>query len=275
MNGIQFILALIAVSVALTIIMTGAWLVWRQTRNAGWIDTIWTFGLGAVGCASALAAMAASSAFAPRAALMAVLIVIWSTRLGLHIARRTSGITDDPRYAKLAEGFGTRASQGMFWIAQKQAWVSIPLAMAMLLAAWNPINGLRMQDYLGIAVLAFAAAGEAVADAQLHRFKADPANKGRICDAGLWAWSRHPNYFFEWFGWLAYPLVAIDLSGHYPWGWFALLGPLCMYWVLMHVTGVPPLEEHMLATRGGAFQDYQARTNTFFPAPPRNAKVAP
>ena len=101
----------------------------------------------------------------------------------------------------------------MFFLAQKQALVSIPLALSMVLAAWNPWPGLRLQDALGVAVLIVAIAGEGLADAQLRRFRADPANRNRICDVGLWGWSRHPNYFFEWFGWLAYPLLAIDLGG--------------------------------------------------------------
>ena len=127
--------------------------------------------------------------------------------------------------------WGADASRQMFFLAQKQALVSIPLALSMVLAAWNPWPGLRLQDALGVAVLIAAIAGEGLSDAQLRRFRADPANRNRICDAGLWGWSRHPNYFFEWFGWLAYPLLAIDLSGAYPWGWAALVGPACMYWL--------------------------------------------
>ena len=268
MTGSYFLVALFTVSLALCLIMQGAWLIWRKTRNSGWIDTVWTFGLGAVGCISALTAMLGGFGFVPRAAIVLGLIAIWSARLGVHIAQRTSGIKDDPRYAKLVEGYGTSASRGMFWLAQKQAWLSIPLAMSMLLAAWNPVDALRPQDFVGIAVLIIAIGGEALADWQLRAFKADRDNKGRVCDAGLWSWSRHPNYFFEWFGWLAYPLIAIDFGGQYFYGWFALLGPLFMYWLLVHVTGVPPLEEHMLKTRGKAFRAYQQRTNVFFPGPP-------
>jgi steroid 5-alpha reductase family enzyme len=197
------------------------------------------------------------------------LVVVWSLRLGLHIAWRTAGITDDPRYAKLLRDWGADATRQMFWLLQKQALVSIPLALAVVLAAWNPLPELRLQDFLAVLVLFAGIFGEAVADRELRRFRADPINRGRICDAGLWGWSRHPNYFFEWFGWLAYPLFAIDLSGAYPWGWLALLGPACMYWLLVHVSGIPPLEEHMLARRGAEFRRYQARTNSFFPAPPR------
>ena len=120
---------------------------------------------------------------------------------------------------------------------------------------------------LGIALLVGALAGEAVADWQLRRFKSDPANRGQICEDGLWSLSRHPNYFFEWLCWLAYPLIAIDLSGANPLGWLALLAPACMYWVLVYVSGIPPLEEHMLRSRGAEFRAVQARTRPFFPFP--------
>jgi steroid 5-alpha reductase family enzyme len=157
----------------------------------------------------------------------------------------------------------------MFWLVQKQALVSIPLALSVALAAWNPLPALHIQDLLGALVLVIGIVGEGVSDSQLRRFRADPANRDRVCDVGVWSWSRHPNYFFEWFGWLAYPLLAIDLGGAYPWGWIALAGPACMYWLLVHVSGIPPLEQHMLERRGEKFRGYQARTNAFFPAPPR------
>ncbi len=269
MTASTFIAILVAVSVALSAIMSGAWLAWRGTKNSGWIDTTWTFGLGAVGCAGALSPWLFSGTLTARQALVAALIVIWALRLGLHIALRTAGIKDDPRYGKMAAAWGADASRQMFFLAQKQALVSIPLALSMVLAAWNPLLGLRAQDALGALVLIAAIAGESIADAQLRRFRADPANRGHVCDVGLWGWSRHPNYFFEWLGWLAYPLLAIDVGGAYPWGFAALAGPVCMYWLLVHVSGIPPLEEHMLERRPDEFRAYQARTNAFFPAPPR------
>lgn len=119
-------------------------------------------------------------------------------------------------------------------------------------------------------MIAFAAvSGETVADRQMKAFASDPANRGKVCDQGLWAWSRHPNYLFEWLGWFAYPVLAIDLAGAYPQGWWALLAPILMFGVLRFGTGVPPLEAHMLRTRGDAFRAYQARTAVFLPRPPR------
>jgi steroid 5-alpha reductase family enzyme len=199
------------------------------------------------------------------------LIALWSARLGLHIAQRTAAIVDDPRYAKLLRDWGSDAERQMFWLLQKQAIVSIPLALSMLLAAFNPVAGLRLQDWVGVIVLLAGVGGEALSDLQLRRFRAVPANRNRVCDEGLWSWSRHPNYFFEWFGWLAYPLFAIDLAGANSWGFVALAGPICMYGLLVHVSGIPPLEAHMLERRRDDYRAYQARTNAFFPAPPRAA----
>ena len=115
-----------------------------------------------------------------------------------------------------------------------------------MLAAHNPNPDLRIQDLVGLATLMVAIVGEAIADRQLRAFKGDPANRNAVCDIGLWRWSRHPNYFFEWLSWLAYPIIAIDFAGYNPYGWLALAAPACMYWVLVHVSGIPPLEDHML-----------------------------
>lgn len=259
-----FLLTVLCTALGLSAGMTVAWLVWRSTRNSGWVDAIWTASLGVVGLVGALLPPAGAAALGTRRAMVAIFAVLWALRLGSHIASRTRGITDDPRYAKLVEGWGADASRQMFLLLQKQALVSIPLGLAMVLAAANPHPALRLQDWIAVIVMAAAITGEATADRQLRRFAADPANRGKVCDVGLWRWSRHPNYFFEWLGWLAYPLLAI---GGWGWGWLALGAPACMYWLLRYVSGVPPLEEHMLATRGDDYREYQARTSAFFPVP--------
>ena len=262
----QVLIAIVAIAAALSVIMAGAWGVQQRTGNSGWVDTIWTFGLGAVGVAGALAPF---HAIGWRPIVAALMIALWAARLGLHIAQRSHGITDDPRYAEMAREWGSDAPRQMFWLLQKQAWVTIPLALAVFLAAHNPAPLFRAQDIAAIIVIVAAIVGEAIADRQLRAFKADSRNKGRVCDAGLWSVSRHPNYFFEWLGWLAYPLFAIDVTSSYGWGWLALLAPACMYWLLVYVSGIPPLEAHMLRSRGQAFRDYQARTSAFFPLPPK------
>jgi steroid 5-alpha reductase family enzyme len=279
MSAPEFIVGALAITAALSLVMSLAWVIEQRTGNSGWIDTVWTFGIGAVGVASALVPLGADAeANLPRRWLVAVAIAAWALRLGAHIASRTSGIGDDPRYAALRAGFGEQAAVRMWLLVQKQAVVSIPLGLAIFLAAHNPAAALRLQDYLAILVFATAIGGETLADRELHAFRQTSSGRsgigGGVCDLGLWRWSRHPNYFFEWLGWVGYPLIAVDFAGGYPWGALALGAPVCMYWLLAHVSGIPPLEEHMLRTRGTAFRAYQARTSAFFPWPPRRMTEA-
>ncbi len=275
---ILYLEALAAMALSLSILMAGAWMVQQRTGNSGWVDTIWTFAVGLVGAGSALWPVADAAPNA-RQWLVAALVAIWSVRLGLHIAVRTAGITDDPRYAAFAREWGADSPRRMFVFLQNQGFGSIPLVFAIFVAARFPQAALRFHDYLGALILLIGIAGEALADAQLRNFRLDPANKGRVCDVGLWRWSRHPNYFFEWFGWLAYPVIAISIRDpltypfYYPWGWASLLAPVFMYWILVHVTGIPPLEQQMLRARGERYRDYQSRTSMFFPLPPQKEGV--
>jgi steroid 5-alpha reductase family enzyme len=264
----SYLVALAGIAISLSVLMAGAWLVQQRTGNSGWVDTIWTLSLGLVGAGSALWPIAGAAPNA-RQWLVAALVMIWSLRLASHIAIRTAGITDDPRYAAFAKDWGVDSSRKMFIFLQNQGFGSIPLVFAIFVAARFPDAALRLQDGLGALILFTGIAGEALADAQLKSFRSDPANKGRVCGTGLWRWSRHPNYFFEWFGWLAYPVIA--LSPDYGWGWATLLAPIFMYWILVHVTGVPPLEQQMLRSRGDRYRAYQARTSVFFPLPPKGA----
>jgi steroid 5-alpha reductase family enzyme len=256
----------VAVSLGLAVAMSVAWLIQRQTNNAGWVDVVWSFAVGVAGVIYALFPLQPGMPTA-RQCLIALLAASWSLRLGLHIAGRTTHGAEDARYAQFRRDWGDAFQSRMFWFLQIQAAAAALLAVSMLLAARTP-RPLSIPDGIAIGVLALAIVGEAIADRQLRRFRSDPANHGRICDAGLWGWSRHPNYFFEWLGWVAYPLFAIDLSGGFPWGWFALTAPVFMYWLLVHVSGIPPLEQQMLRSRGDAFRDYQSRVSAFIPFPP-------
>lgn len=267
MAGLELLTAAIAMAIGLFAIMAVSWLVQDRTGHAGWIDVFWTFGVGAVGIAAAMVPLD----FAPphRNLLVAVLAFIWSARLGVHILRRNLRTDDDPRYAQIRAEYGADARVKMFWLTQKQAIVSLPLVLAIYLAAHNPDVQMRWQDIAGLIVMLVSVAGETTADMQLRAFQRNPQNKGRICDAGLWRWSRHPNYFFEWLAWLSYPVIAIELFGKYEWAWLSLLAPAVMFVLLRFVSGVPPLEEHMRKTRGATWDAYAARTSAFFPLPPR------
>jgi steroid 5-alpha reductase family enzyme len=263
---LALVLVAAGVGVGLSAVMAAAWRVQQRTGNSGWVDACWTFGTGGIGFFAALIPI-----HAPwphwRQAAVALLVAWWCLRLGLHIVSRTRSCADDPRYRRLLAQWGDDAPRQMFVFLQKQAAVGAVLVLAIVLAAQNPDPDLRVEDLVGVAIAVGGIIGEAIADRQLRRFRADPANRQAVCDFGLWRWSRHPNYFFEWLLWLGYPLIAIDFAGQNPHGWMALLAPACMYWVLVHVSGIPPLEEHMLRSRGEVFRAYQARTRPFAPWP--------
>ncbi|HSI41280.1 MAG TPA: DUF1295 domain-containing protein [Xanthobacteraceae bacterium] len=249
-------------ALALCAIMVAAWLHQRATQNGGWADVYWSFGTGAVGAGLALAIGTAG----PRRLVVAALAVLWGLRLGSHILARTRRDAEDARYTELRRQWGDAAQWRLFAFFQVQAAAALPLVGTIALASANPAAGLTGADLAGVGVFALALAGATLADRQLAAFRRDPAQRGRICDRGLWAWSRHPNYFFEWLGWVAFPVIAIG-TDVWPWGFAALAGPALMYWLLVHVSGIPPLEAHMLASRGDAFHAYSARTRPFLPLP--------
>src|SRR6266478_9732417 len=135
--------ALAAIALSLSLLMAGAWMVQQRTGNSGWVDTIWTFSLGLVGAGSALWPLAGSAPNA-RQWLVAALVAIWSLRLGVHIAVRTAGITDDPRYAAFAKESGVNSARRMFVFLQNQGFGSIPLVFAIFIAARFPGDALRL-----------------------------------------------------------------------------------------------------------------------------------
>lgn len=241
-------------------VQAAGWVWQRRHRNAGIVDALWAATLGA---AALVCALAGPGGMWPRVAV-ALLGGGWSLRLAWHLWRRVRGETEDGRYARLRQRWGDDAWQ---WPAffQLQA-ASVPLfALPFLAAAANPVA--RVTPWLLGAVFVWGVgiAGEATADAQLARFRNDPANRGHTCRAGLWRYSRHPNYFFEWLHWFAYVLLAIGS----PLWWLAWSGPLVMYVFLRWLSGIPWTEAQALRTRGAEYRDYQRSTSIFFPWFPR------
>lgn len=266
------ILTTIAIAaLTLSALMALAWYLQFKTRSAGWADVVWSYEMGLGGVFLALVPWSGVwHAPSPRQWLVAILVALWSVRLGTHILLRTRRATsEDPRYASLRQEWKDDFQSRLFWFLQIQALAAFILVLSVGIAAHNPAPGFRALDVIGALVLLGAIFGEGAADQELKQFAANKANKGKICDTGLWGWSRHPNYFFEWLGWLAYPIIAINLHGTYPWGFLALSGPLFMFWLLRYVSGVPPLEDHMIRKHGGNFRAYQERVSAFFPLPPK------
>ncbi len=252
----SFIFCALGVSLA----MSFAWLVRIRTGQSGWIDAIWSVSTGA----SAIFFIAPQDG---RSLLAAALVAFWSLRLAGHIARRTRGAGEDPRYAALAEEWGPDFSRRLFIFLQIQAAAALPLILAVGLAAHAPRPFPDWADGLGVLIAACGIAFEAVADSQLRRFRLT-ASPQSICEQGLWAFSRHPNYFGEFLFWCAWPLIGFG-------DWravVALIAPAFIYLLLDHVSGVPPLEQHLRRSRGAAFDDYAARVPRFFPGRPRRTE---
>jgi steroid 5-alpha reductase family enzyme len=253
----------------MVLVMAAAWAWQKRVNDIGWVDVFWTFGTAVAGLGFAW--MGGQGAW-PHRLLVSAIVVIWALRLGLYVAVRVARAPqEDGRYRELRQDWGAALQTRLFMFLQVQALVSTVLAFAIAVAANGPGVGLGAGDLIGVAIAAIAIGGEALADRQMAIFRRDPANAGRICDAGLWGWSRHPNYLFEWLGWFAYPAFAIDVSGAYPMGWWALLAPAVMFLVLRFGTGVPPLEAHMRRTRGAAFDAYSDRVPVFIPLPIRKS----
>jgi steroid 5-alpha reductase family enzyme len=261
------ILALALLGAAgMAVVMTLAWWVQHRLQNAGWVDAFWTLGLGLVGVADALAPAPDLAWPSPRQILVAAVIALWSLRLGLHIVDRSRHGPEDARYAAIRREWGPSYPPKMFGLLQVQALAGALLALSFIAAARNA-GPLGLTEAAAVIVFGVAWAGEALSDWQMRRFRLDPANRGGVCDTGLWSLSRHPNYFFEWLAWLVYPLFAFDPAGGYGLCLLAAVGPAIMYLLLVHVSGIPPLEKQMLASRGDAYKRYQARTRPFLPLP--------
>ena len=242
------------------------WLISLRTKNAAIVDPGWTLGL--LTCAIVYAITASGDP--GRNAISLLMVGAWAVRLGGYLFfTRVWRQPEEGRYQQLRKDWKTNINLKFFFFFEFQALLDVLLSLPFLLASMNPRVRISSLEYAGLVLWAIAMAGEAVADAQLNAFKRDPTNKGKTCREGLWNYSRHPNYFFEWFCWLAYPVIALSVDD--PWSFATLLAPAFMYWILVYVTGIPPLEEQMLRSRGERYRDYQSRTSKFFPLPPTSA----
>lgn len=250
--------AVLAGWAALAAVMVVLWIVERLRRDASLVDVGWAFGVGALVLWFALVTDAPPA----RRGLVAAAALAWSLRLGLYLlADRVVGKPEDGRYAALRRAWGPRAGLWFFGFFQLQALAALLFALPMAFAMRNPAPVPSAFDVAAVALLAVVLVGESVADAQLARFRANPANRGRTCRVGLWGWSRHPNYFFEWLVWVAYFLYACLV----PWGWLSAIAPALMWHFLHNVTGIPMTEALSVRSRGDAYREYQRTTSPFFP----------
>jgi steroid 5-alpha reductase family enzyme len=236
----------------------------RARKDAGIVDVGWAGGMGLLAVFYALMADGGPA----RRVVLAVLAGFWSFRLASHLLRRYFHQKEDGRYRMLREKWGGKAQTYFFIFFQIQALWAVMFSVPFLVVAYNPTPGLTVFDILGIVVWIIAVGGESMADRQLAGFRADPANRGRTCRVGLWNYSRHPNYFFEFTHWFAY----IFLGGGSPYFWVAFFGPAIMLLFLYKVTGIPYTEKQALLSRGEDYREYQRTTSAFIPWFPKKGK---
>ena len=246
----------------LIFLMTLCWIIQQKTGKAAIVDVMWCFGVLA---ASLICISQAQNGIPMRQGLAGMLISVWSLRLGVHLARRTLLNSEDGRYQTLKKQWGKAAQRKMFWFFQFQALTCVLFAIPLLIAS-NHSRPLGVFDGIGLMIGAIAITGEWVADFQLTRFRAQPKRDADVCTQGLWYYSRHPNYFFEWLHWWTYVFLSIGS----PLAPLSLVGPLAIFYFLFCITGIPPTEAQSLQKRGVAYQTYRETTSAFFPWPPRH-----
>jgi len=250
--------------VLLALAMLAGWHAQRRGGPVGSVDVLWSFGVGGLGVALAMM----GEGLLERRILLGALLAAWSLRLGLHLVHRLRHEGEDGRYRDWKQQLGPRATGVFFWFFQAQALLAAVLSLAFVPAAGHGAP-LGPGDALAVALFAIAWLGETLADRQLAAFRADPGNKGKVCEVGLWRYSRHPNYFFETVHWFAYPLLALG-APHGAWAWLA---PISMLLLVRFVTGVPPTEIRSLRSRGDAYRAYQRSTNALIPGPRRSSST--
>lgn len=251
--------------VPVMLMMIGIWLVSLVRRDASIVDVMWGGGFAIVAWCYAILSPAGDPT---RQMLLLVLVTVWAVRLGAYLTWRNWGKGEDPRYAAWRQQHGAR----YWWVSFFQVYllqgslmwlISAPLAWAVHTPQPPALTG---WDALGALVWAVGLFFESVSDWQLAQFKANPANKGKVLNTGLWRYTRHPNYFGDACVWWGFGLLAVNA----PWGWLTLLAPALMTFLLMRVSGVTLLESRLRDHKPG-YADYIARTSAFFPLPPKKS----
>jgi steroid 5-alpha reductase family enzyme len=249
------------------------WLASVQLRDASIVDVMWGPGFALVAAVGAW-----GGAGDPARKLLVLLMVsAWSLRLAIHIFLRNLGKGEDYRYRAMRQNQGPRfVWLSAFTVFGLQGVLLLLIAMPLVAATSLPgrpaapgsgAAGFGPFDFAGIGLFLVGFLFEAVGDAQLARFKANPANRGKVCDVGLWRWSRHPNYFGDATLWWGFYLVACSVPG----GAWTIASPLVMTVLLLKVSGVALLERGLTSTKPG-YAAYIARTSAFVPWFPRRVR---
>jgi steroid 5-alpha reductase family enzyme len=240
-----------------------AWAWAEKCKNYSLVDAVWAFGIGLIGCLW----LFLKGDLSLKCFVAAGLVMMWSLRLGIHLEQRIRRAhpTEDTRYAKLRGVWAGRVSSAFFWFFQAQGISVIVLALPFLLIALDTNRVWSFWESLGLVVTLIGISGESLADFQMSDFKSKNRDRASVCQEGLWRYSRHPNYFFEAVIWIGFYLYACGSE----WGWTMIHAPVCIIYLLLRVTGIPPTEAAAVLRKGDAYRRYQATTSPFIPWLPK------
>jgi len=245
--------------IACCVIMIFVWLWANEIKNAGVVDIFWSYNFPVI----AIILLLFAPGWETRKMMICAMVIVAGLRLGSYILIRTVSHLheEEGRYQQLRKEWVPNPDGKFFWFFQMQAVSNVLLAIPFFLIAMNMDEQLSPFEYAGAALWAISILGESIADAQLKNFKKNPANKGKVCSEGLWNYSRHPNYFFQWLMWMSYFVFALAS----PYGYLAIISPAIILYLLLKVTGIPLTEEQSIRTKGDAFREYQKTTSAFVP----------
>jgi len=248
------------------ILMLATWLISIKIRNAGIVDIAWSGGFTLI----AVLYFFAGTGWTPRKALITVMVSLWSLRLAIHLYRRVLGHhpKEDARYADFRKKWGVTFDSKMFGFFQIQAALLWVLTLPFFLACVNFKSEFSWLERIAVGLWVIGFCGEILADRELSQFVRNPDNRGTICQKGLWKYSRHPNYFFEWVIWVSYGVFALGQ----PHGVWALYCPALMLYFLIEVTGVKLSEKGSLTRKGELYREYQKTTSSFIPWFPKKVQ---
>jgi steroid 5-alpha reductase family enzyme len=257
----DFWLLLLTGTLAVVVIMFGLWWLGVRNRNFSYVDIGWSVNFAVL---AALYAWLAPGDL-QRRLIVAAMFTAHGLRLGWHLGKRIIGAPEEGRYQQLRKDWGGSSERALnlkfLGFFEFQAVLNAVLTLPMLIASFNANPNVNAMEIAGCAIFLVGLVGESTADAQLAAFKRTRSNENAVCDAGLWRYSRHPNYFFEWLIWIAYAVFALTS----PHGWIALAMPVLMLHFLINVTGLKATEAQALRTKGERYRLYQARTSGFVP----------
>ncbi|WP_415061413.1 DUF1295 domain-containing protein [Bdellovibrio sp.] len=255
----NFWMQILGALLMMVLLMTGTWLLGRRWNNYSVIDSLWSLSFSLVSCFYFFT----SPGWWVRKALVLSVVMLWSLRLSYFLSRRiySHHPAEDSRYKALRDEYGSQVVWRFFLFFQYQGLSVVLLSLVFLEPMRNTKDSLSLIEGIGLSLSLLSLLGESISDTQAQKFKAKPENYSKVCDVGLWKYSRHPNYFFESLVWWGFFVTALGTAGAF----YTIYAPLTILLVLTRVTGIPPSEAQALKKRGDAYRQYQAKTSAFVP----------